>query len=138
MESILLQSIDLIFQLSFIFFEIVYYWYQWGSLFINNFDNFFWQFGFYCVNNFLNVFIRDSELLRDRRSVILKSISGLFWHISMLYTFSLSMICWKMWPYNSTNMFSIMSIFCRLSRTNKLIREWLKAVNLWYGLPLLK
>ena len=32
----------------------------------------------------------------------------------------------------------ILSIFCSLCHTNKLIREWLKAVNLWYGLPLLK
>ena len=65
--SILLQSIDLNFELAILFFEIIYFCYQWGNLFINNFDNVFWQFRFYCVSNFLDVFVRDSELLPDKK-----------------------------------------------------------------------
>jgi hypothetical protein len=41
LKAILLQSIDFIFELAILFFEIVYFCYQWGSLFINNFDNVF-------------------------------------------------------------------------------------------------
>jgi hypothetical protein len=63
-------------------FKIVYFCYQWGIIFINNFDNVFWQFGFYCVSNFLNVFINrklknevDALEQYGRRSLI--RISGI-------------------------------------------------------------
>jgi hypothetical protein len=45
-------------------------------------------FGFYCVSNFLNVFIRDSELLWDRK---ISDIEVHFWiilaHINVVYIF---------------------------------------------------